>query len=208
MKSYPSIDHKHNTEVEIIAFDKLDGSNIRAEWSPKRGFYKYGTRRRVIDASDTHLGKAVDLINEIYAPVLPKIFMRQRWHQNVVCFFEFFGEHSFAGQHRRRDDHKIVLFDVSVYKQGFVPPSEFVKLFQDVGIPKVLYRGRATEDFIQAVRESALDGMSLEGVVCKAPNPKKKKTGKPVMFKIKSEAWLEKLKEHCEGNDGMFEKLK
>ena len=208
MKSYPSIAHKMNQEVDIIAFDKLDGSNIRAEWSPKRGFYKFGTRKRIIDASDSHLGKAVDLINQKYAKVLPKIFMSQRWHKNVVCFFEFFGEHSFSGQHRMKDDHKVVLIDVSVYKQGFIHPSEFVKLFKDAGIPKVLYRGIADEDFINAVRESAVDGMSLEGVVCKAPNPKKKKTGKPVMFKIKSEAWLTKLKEHCGDNDGMFENLK
>lgn len=208
MKSYPSIAHKLNQEVDIIAFDKLDGSNIRAEWSPKRGFYKFGTRKRIIDASDTHLGKAVDLINENYAAALPKIFMRQRWHQNVICFFEFFGEHSFAGQHRLRDDHKVVLFDVSVYKQGFVPPNEFVKLFEGIKIPDVLYRGKANQTFIDSVRKSTLEGMTFEGVVCKAPNPNKKKTGKPVMFKIKTEAWLEKLKEHCQGNEGMFEKLK
>lgn len=208
MKSYPSIPHKLNQEVDIVAFDKLDGSNIRAEWSPKRGFYKFGTRKRIIDASDTHLGKAVTLIQEQYADDLPKIFMRQRWHQNVVCFFEFYGEHSFAGQHRRKDDHKVTLFDVSVYKQGFLSPNDFIKLFKDLEIPEILYRGKANKSFIESVRKSTLEGMSLEGVVCKAPNPSKKKTGKPVMFKIKSEAWLEKLREHCAGNEDMFEMLK
>ena len=141
MKSYPSVAHKMNQEVDIVAFDKLDGSNIRAEWSPKRGFYKFGTRKRMIDETDRHLGKAVLLIKEHYAKVLPKIFLSQRWHQNVVCFFEFYGDHSFAGQHRKEDNHKVVLFDVSVYKQGFVPPKDFIKLFEDAGIPKVLYRG-------------------------------------------------------------------
>jgi len=208
MKSYPSIAHKLNQEVDIVAFDKLDGSNIRAEWSPKRGFYKFGTRRRVIDESDTHLGIAVTLIKKKYAEKLPKIFMRQRWHQSVVCFFEFFGEHSFGGQHRKSDDHQIVLFDVSVYKQGFVHPNDFITLFEGLGIPKVLYRGKANAEFIKSVKDNTLEGMTLEGVVCKAPNPKKKKTGKPVMFKIKSQAWLDKLREHCDGNDGMFEKLK
>jgi hypothetical protein len=197
-----------NQEVDIVAFDKLDGSNIRAEWSPKRGFYKFGTRKRMIDETDRHLGKAVLLIKEHYAKVLPKIFMRQRWHQNVVCFFEFYGDHSFGGQHRKEDNHKVVLFDVSVYKQGFVPPNDFVKLFEDVGIPKVLYRGKANATFIEAVKENTLEGMTLEGVVCKAPNQRKKKTGKPVWFKIKSGAWLRKLQEHCEGDDRLFEKLK
>ena len=40
------------------------------------------------------------------------------------------------------------------------------------------------------------------------PNPKKKKSGKPVMFKVKTQAWLDKLKEECGENEGLFEKLK
>jgi len=44
MKSYPSIPGKHTNGIPLTVFDKLDGSNIRAEWSKKRGFYKFGTR--------------------------------------------------------------------------------------------------------------------------------------------------------------------
>lgn len=208
MKSYPSIDASISTGVDIIAFDKLDGSNIRAEWSMKRGFYKFGTRKRIIDETDTHLGKAVTLIKSKYADPLHKIFLSQRWHQQVICFFEFYGPHSFAGQHRREDDHTVTLFDVSVFKQGFLPPREFVRLFEPIGIPKILYEGKANATFIESVRNSTLEGMTLEGVVCKAPNPNKKKTSMPVMFKVKSLAWLNKLREQCGDDENLFERLK
>ena len=44
MKQYPTIP-KTIQSIDIIAFDKLDGSNIRAEWNPKKGFYKFGSRK-------------------------------------------------------------------------------------------------------------------------------------------------------------------
>lgn len=45
MITYPSLDYYFDyPEIYIYAFDKLDGSNIRFEWSRKRGFYKFGTR--------------------------------------------------------------------------------------------------------------------------------------------------------------------
>ena len=61
MKSYPSIP-KDIPPSEFVAFGKLDGSNIRAEWNPKKGFYKFGTRTKIIDASTPVFGKAVNLI--------------------------------------------------------------------------------------------------------------------------------------------------
>ena len=162
----------------------------------------------MIDENDRHFGRAVLLIKALYAPKMPKIFMSQRWHKNVICFFEFHGPSSFAGQHMRKEKHTVTLFDVSVHKQGFLPPKDFIKLFEDLGIPKVLYRGRANKTFIDSVRNNTLPGMTLEGVVCKAPNPKKKKTGKPVMFKIKSLAWLDKLKNFCGEDAKKFDLLR
>jgi hypothetical protein len=43
MKTYPSIS-RDIVGQPIYAFDKLDGSNIRAEWSKKNGFHKFGSR--------------------------------------------------------------------------------------------------------------------------------------------------------------------
>lgn len=46
MKQYPHIEYANkNLGDKIWAFNKYDGSNIRLEWSQKRGFYKFGTKK-------------------------------------------------------------------------------------------------------------------------------------------------------------------
>ncbi len=43
MKTYQSIEHTVSHDIPVIVFDKLDGSNIRAEWNRKqKKFYKFG----------------------------------------------------------------------------------------------------------------------------------------------------------------------
>jgi hypothetical protein len=195
MKSYPSIEHAIQRDIDIYAFDKLDGSNIRAEWSQKKGFYKFGTRKRMLGEDDPDLGKSIGIIKSKYYEELDRIFRKNRYNREVTCFFEFFGPKSFAGQHDKNDDHTVVLIDVSPPLSGFVPPNEFIKTYGHLGIPNLLYYGKANREFEESVRNSTLNGMGLEGVVCKAPNPNRKKTSQPVMFKIKSFAWLKKVKE-------------
>jgi len=213
MKTYPSIESANcaNKSISIIAFDKLDGSNIRAEWSAKRGFYKFGTRRRMIDHTDPHLGRAVLLIKAKFEKDLDKVFRRakpiQRFQKGAVCFFEFFGPRSFAGQHAKDDEHDIVLIDVAPNKAGLIPPREFIKLFGHLHIPEIVYEGRAGKEFIEKVQRGELKGMTFEGVVCKAPNPNRKKTSQPVMFKVKSHAWLERLRTFCADDAKQFERL-
>ena len=208
MKTYPTIDHKINNDVDVYVFDKLDGSNIRAEWSLKRGLYKFGTRKRMIDASDPHLGKAVELIKRLEKDI-HKICQQNRWDRGVVFFFEFWGPNSFAGQHRKDDDHKVTLIDVSVHKQGFLPPRDFLKAFGgNIEIPQLLHHGKVGPEFIDLVKQSMLEGMTFEGIVAKAANLKGKKTGQRVAFKIKSQAWLGKLKEICGDDVKKFEMLK
>lgn len=75
MKEYPSIPtlptqgsssfahwKRNNNMSEIYAFDKIDGSNIRAEWSSKRGFYKFGSRNRLLGSDQPIINKAEGLI--------------------------------------------------------------------------------------------------------------------------------------------------
>lgn len=212
MKSYPSISDKINYKIDVIAFDKYDGSNIRAEWSQKRGFYKFGSRKRLLDEADTHLGNAITIFNKQWAEILPEIFYQQGWlgkEMRVTCFFEYYGPNSFAGWHSDKpEDFNLSLIDVNLHKKGILEPKEFIKIFGDLEIPPVLYRGKANKTFIDRVRNSALDGMTEEGVVCKAPNPSRKRTSKPVMFKIKSQAWYNKLFAKCKGDLKKFDELK
>ena len=43
MKGYPSIPREVQHSLNVYAFDKLDGSQIRAEWTQKNGFFKFGS---------------------------------------------------------------------------------------------------------------------------------------------------------------------
>jgi len=204
MKSYPSIDKDPRQDVHIYAFDKLDGSNIRAEWNPKKGFYKFGSRNQLIDVTHKPLGEAVTLIKEKYEDHMAMVFKEQGWRE-VVCFFEFLGPTSFAGYHNSSEEHSVTLFDVDVYRHGLLEPREFIKLFGHLDIPKVLYEGKANATFFEQVRTSSLPGVTSEGVVCKGANDKK--THMPILFKIKTRAWLDKLKAHCGSDDKLFTKL-
>jgi hypothetical protein len=204
MKEYPSINKDIRTDIMIYAFDKLDGTNIRAEWSKKRGFYKFGTKKCMLGEDHKIFGESIGLIRRKYEENLAEIFLQEKW-DSVTCFFEFCGPNSFSGYHDLTEPHDVTLFDVNVYKQGLLNPSDFIDLFQKTGIPKVLYYGKANSFFIEQVRSSTLDNMTFEGVVCKGKNDKKTKM--PIMFKVKSRAWLDKLKTICKDDEKLFQQL-
>lgn len=202
MKQYPSID-RPPSNVPVYAFDKLDGSNIRAEWTRKRGFWKFGTRKRLLGEDDALLGKARTLVLEKYEDDLARIFRAQRW-QKAVAFFEYYGPRSFAGNHDPDDEHTVKLFDVAGDKKGLLEPRPFLKLFGDLDHATLLYRGNANQNLIEAVRSGELEGMTFEGVVCKGSYVS---PGLPLMFKLKSQAWYDRLKSYCGGDDQMFNNL-
>lgn len=193
MKQYPSISNEIVKNKPIYAFDKLDGSNIRAEWSKKRGFYKFGARKRLLDPKEPILGKAVELILEKYSEDLTQCFKKYK-QQKAVCFFEFWGPNSFAGFHASDDQHTVTLFDIS-FQKGILEPKEFLNKFGHLDTPELLYQGKVNQEFIDSVRGSFLEGMTHEGVVCKG---KYTQPGNPLMFKIKSKSWLTKLKHNSD----------
>ncbi len=199
MKSYPSINTKIQ-DTRVYVFDKLDGSNIRAEWSKKKGFYKFGSRRQLIDSSHPLLGESISLIKQ---DQLSSIFTNMKC-ERAVAFFEYYGPSSFAGSHEI-EDHTMTLIDVDIYKRGILPPSEFVELFEDIGIPEILHKGLLTENIITSIRDGSLPGMTFEGVVCKHLNQKNKVVK---MFKIKNRKWIEKLKDKCGNDAALFQRLK
>ena len=203
MKQYPSIDTRIRKGVQVYAFDKLDGSNIRAEWDKKKGFSKFGSRRCLIDESTEILGQAIPLIKTKYEEKLTEIFKKEKF-EFVTCYFEFFGPSSFAGNHDVNEEKNVVLFDIDVYKTGILPPKQFLKLTEGkVEIPNLCHVGNITQEFINEVKNGTLEGMTFEGVICKI-NPEKKNKA-PTMFKVKSNAWFEKLYNVC---DGDMEKIK
>jgi len=201
MKSYPTIPKQIQTSEPIYAFDKLDGSNIRAEWSKKRGFYKYGSRTRLLSESERPLGIAVQLINDLYGNELAQRLKAAKT-EKAVCFFEFFGENSFAGFHEPEDDFGVILIDVSFFRHGFFSPRSFLKFAKGLTIPNMVYYGNANQPFVDSIRQGTCEGVTHEGVVCKyaAKN-------RIYMFKIKSHDWLDRLKNKCGDDSKLFEQL-
>lgn len=200
MKTYPSITKKTDENIDIYAFDKIDGSNIRAEWTNKLGFHRFGSRHQLLDETHEFLHEAPGLVVGKYERDLTDIF-KKLGYQKVICFFEFVGENSFAGFHKP-EKHDVVLFDVNPYKKGILAPNEFVKHYGHLDIPKIVHQGRVGKSFHDNVRNSLVEGVTFEGVVCKG-----KRKNQTHMFKIKTDAWLNKLRNFCKEDDALFERL-
>jgi hypothetical protein len=194
MKQYPSIEYwnKGIFGSNVWAFDKLDGSNIRFEWSRKRGWYKFGTRKTMIDEKNEQFGQSITMFLEKYSD-MDKVFYQKEYRnsQNFVAFCEWYGQNSFAGRHEPDDKMDIVLFDVCEYKKGFIHPQQFIDHFGHLGIPKVVYEGVYDEEFINSVKMGKYP--LSEGVIAKGVR-KTKGNELTWMVKIKTNEWLNKLK--------------
>ncbi len=183
-----------------IAFDKLDGSNIRVKFQPKKGWCLFGSRTHLFDASHPYLAGAIPSFHERCAdaitPVVEKKF--RRGVKEVIVFGEYVGEKSFAGIHDPEDPTKrFVLFDcLLVFKDRvkFMRPQEFVDEFAGrVETPKVIYEGNLTDGFIADVRAGVYE-VTAEGVICKGTKSKGSFRGGVWMAKVKTQAYIDKLK--------------
>lgn len=186
MKHYPSISTGNiDFSRSYYVFDKIDGSNIRAEWSAKKGFHKFGSRKVLLSESS-----AVALAKNLILAQSDELTkgLKELRIQECILFFEFFGDQSFAGIHSPENDNKrVYLLDVDVYKQGMLDPKDFLKIFASkVLTPDLLCHGFVNRLFLQQVEMRTLPGMTYEGIVGKSFGGRQKPL---VMFKHKSEEW-------------------
>jgi hypothetical protein len=207
MKSYPSIlNSSQGPHEDCHVFVKYDGSNIRAEWSKKRGWYKFGTRNELLDRTNPIFGPAVDLFLEKYGDSLPLVFKKEKEFRNcdnIIVFSEWFGAKSFAGMHKPDDPKNIVLFDVNPIKKGFLCAKDFLKFFGHLDVVELLAMRRFGNLLVKEVREGAFGCSSKyeirneipEGVVCKGGSGHKL-----WMAKIKTQQYYDKLKETYQDN--------
>lgn len=206
MKSYPSISTSIDFSKSYHVFDKLDGSNIRAEWAPKKGFSKFGSRTQLLLPEQTVLYPAIEHFKEKYSEELEVRFRKEKFERAVV-FYEWLGPNSFAGSHPDPvEDMDSVIIDIAVYKKGILPPDKFLNVLAGLDHAPLLMEGKISEEVFQSVRNSTLPGMTFEGVIVKGEFQQKE--GGPIMGKIKSNAWLNKLKEYCGGDDALYQRLK
>lgn len=190
MKEYPSIlNCKGNNFQEFrgFVFDKIDGSNLRFEWSRKNGWYKFGTRTRLFDVSDPDFGVAIPIFHNTLAEKLEKIAKDNKW-ERIIAFTEFWGPNSFAGKHDPQDEKKLTLIDVNVHKKGIISARDFLKLFSHLEIPNYLGQVNWTRGFVERVRNGEIADITFEGVVGKAGDGHH-----IIMRKAKTQAWIDKV---------------
>jgi len=167
-----------------VAFVKYDGSNLRWEWSPKKGWNKFGTRRQMFDASTPVYQDAIPLfLDQLGNEIVYRTKQIVRNPERITAFTEFFGQSSFAGQHLETEAKELKLFDVFLFKKGFVPPKRFIEVYGDMPqAAEVIYQGNLNREFIMDVREGKYP--VFEGVIAK---------GDDFMVKIKTKKYYELL---------------
>ncbi len=196
---YPKIPEPKNCPLkQCIAFEKLDGTNISFYWN--REYKAFGTRRDRFDLSNDgvkefnseHPGIDVHPFEFDPGGYIEKVLEDHFLHSDVVIFTEFFGPNSFAGQHDRADNKQLAIIDVKIDDQ-ILPPKDFIELFKTFNIPKVVYKGKYTGQFVEDVRNGKYnvnEGVVVKGVV----------DGEVYMTKIKTNAYMEKLKSEFKDN--------
>jgi hypothetical protein len=185
MISYPKMPNAKNQPLghQCIAFEKLDGSNLRWLWTAKKGWNRFGTRTRLFDSTDQQFGKAVEqFLNTLADPL--EIIIRKQQAKSFTIFTEWWGANSFAGSHCSEDNMQLTIID-AVNNDTFLNVYQFLENFGDY-CPTIFYSGKFTEEFIQEVRDNRFN--VSEGVVCKGLISKK-----IWMCKIKTNQYRERL---------------
>lgn len=190
MLQYPSIQGWKAAAkgLPCHAFYKYDGSNLRFEWQPKKGWTKFGTRTQLFDAGTELYNQALPLFNEQFADEVVRRVTKyyKRKVERITAFAEFYGASSFAGTHVLEEPKELRLFDVSVYKKGFLDANTFLDVFGDLpDAAELVYSGNMNQTFIEQVRSNNVGVLLNEGVICKGNN---------WSAKIKTIDYLEKLK--------------
>ena len=198
MIEYPSIINSSKApRKHCVAFDKLDGSNIRAKYTHKNGFELFGTRTQLINETTPFWNIIIEKFQP-YKETLEAKFKKDKDYRDfreIIVYGELVGPNSFAGRHP--DDSSlldIVFFDVLTgHKQRkFVGPKQFIKDFAFLPQPEVVYEGNLNEEFIKQIRENTT---LKEGVICKGTETSGAFAGGVWMCKIKTQAYIDKLKD-------------
>ncbi len=187
MKAYPTIEFSTSLPEKAHVFDKIDGSNLRFEWSRKAGWYKSGTRTRLFDETDTIFGGAKPLFLSSLGEPIERIAVDNRL-ERIIVFTEFSGPNSFAGLHDKNDQKTLRLFDVNVHKRGILGPKEFLRLFGHLDITTFLGVHTWGPQLLDQVRNGQLPGVTFEGVVGKCGSGHSLQ-----MAKVKSQVWIDKV---------------
>jgi hypothetical protein len=193
LKTYPSIPRcPQPLDISAYVFTKYDGSNLRFEWSRKTGWYKFGTRHRMIDKTDRAFGSVIKLFKTTIGPDLEST-LRSNWPgaRSFLVFCEYFGQSSFAGQHVSDEPKELRLIDVNPFQQGIIGPEEFIQVFGDKPYAaKFLGEHLLDANYIDSIRNAeSIEDTHYEGVIAKWGERHNLQ-----MTKIKTLRWLNDVK--------------
>ena len=187
MQQYPSIAGSAKSPLgkPCIAFYKYDGSNLRWEWSPKKGWNKFGTRRQMFDASTPLYNQAIPIfMDQLADEIVYRTKQITKNPERITAFTEFLGKSSFAGNHDYDEPKELKLFDIFLFKKGFVLPKQFVDVYGDMPqAAEVIYEGNLNIKFIRDVKTGKYP--VFEGVIAK---------GNDFMVKIKTNEYFVRLR--------------
>lgn len=208
MLQYPSIASVGTSKISkgtmCHSFVKYDGSNIRFEWTKKQGFHKFGSRHHLIDKTHPMLGESIEIVQDLTGPALLRDLIN--WDKRLINnageftgFAEFFGKSSFAGNHVADEEHFMKVFDVSIYKKGFLKPNELCEFALSEHYAKLLGIVPYNESYMDSIFKG--DGLDqadyiqtiAEGVILKAVVKNQVQR-----IKLKTKVWLDEIKAKCE----------
>jgi hypothetical protein len=215
MKEYESIPRVQDDGTllgeDVWAFNKLDGQNFRAKYvakgHDKKQFTLFGSRHQLVDENTEGFGDAVRYFKKYCESTLKAIITLNSGKKGIfngvdeiIFFFEWYGDNSFAGFHQEGDTLRLVLTDVFLKKKGYIEPKDFFEIFckcSSVLTPELIYHGKLTKGFIDSIinndwtQEGCEYPTVKEGVVCKKSSLMKGQRLPKCKFKTKW--WLDKL---------------
>jgi hypothetical protein len=192
----------------VWGFNKLDGQNFSATYTPKTSkFGPYGSRTVLVDETSDQFGETVKwLKNSNYEEILNSIVRNNRGKKGIfngideiTFFFEWYGPNSFAGRHQEGDEMHLALIDVFLKKKGYMEPKYYYELFNESGVelPELIYRGPFNKDIIERIQNNDWTSENpefpnvKEGVVFKRSTMMKGQRRPSV--KVKTNWWINKL---------------
>jgi hypothetical protein len=134
----------------------------------------------------------IPTVTSTYADKVDEIFRKHKIYRKtdtVTLYGEFYGKNSFGGFHNWEEDQDLYFFDAFLYKRNFLTPSEFYSEFQNISMPRFIYKGLFEKQLIRNVEQNKYN--LREGVVYKFV-----KNGRIYPGKIKTLDWLKKVKEN------------
>jgi len=200
--AYPKIPDTLDCPLrQCVAFEKYDGTNIHWTFKPGEGWQEYGTRRdryainntgtRAFEEAHPELAglhklwdqdsKLEDFLNSKYSNA-----------KEIIVFTEYLGPNSFAGSHNPKDEKQLILIDVQV-DGSIIAPDQLLEDFQQFNLARWVFKGKFSGQLFVDVRKGKYN--VKEGVVVKGIY-----NGQVYMAKIKTESYLERLKNQFKDN--------